>query len=437
MKRTEMVQRTKEILDHLEYAKKKADAARRALSNSLDIRLQCAVWHEKYSSIVKKKKNKNAVTQAGFKVLKQISPFLKCTSSNFKEPRTDILFLYGSNVHKDIVKDLVSKLAQQGISIVEIKDSIIPEKQLKCFVKGTRYPVNDQICLLPSSSYFSYMKYVGLIAPHVSKIVVSFNETSQAGGIVSHICKRLGSVSVNLAHAISVKMPRFSNSPYDHHFVYGKKSKKNIEESNGIIDGEIIPIGALKMDRFFSLPKTHSLTKKVLIVGSWKGHFLDEVMNYMYSQLLRFVKTCSDFSFVYKPHPLEAETRSGYAQKFADIGSCTVISPDSDLLEVLDSVDAVILGWSTVGLEAASRGKATVVFNPCHIPDWLSYKKSGYGVEASSVDELHSAMAKVYDEYDYYRKKAQEFVNLHLSNPGQATDAMCEALLRILDKHRL
>lgn len=446
--RKEMIQKAKEILNYLDFAKKEADSFISRLPNSIDKKLKCALWYRRFSSVLSKKQYKKEKMRV--KVLKSIFFFIHivdCIStflSKFvrlpKKYQADFLFLYGCDVHRDIVKDLVLKLKEKGLKVVEIEEHTLNKvKKIEHLTKGIKYVnIHRDIrsLLISNQLYLSFVNYLGVIVPHMPRIMISFNESSQAAGLISYICKLIGSKSINIAHAISVKTPLFINSPYDYHLVYGEKSKQNIEEGKGLIDGKIIPIGALKMDKLFLIRQNNHnnkfFTKNILIVGSWKGHFLDEVVEYEFTLLSEFVRNNKDFIFLYKKHPLEIGERDHFSKKFCGISNCFVLPPDSDLVEALQSGDIVILGWSAVGLEAAILGKPVIVFNPCKIPDWLSYTESGYGLEVFSIEELNEAINKVYDNYNYYKEKAKKFADIHLSNQGNATDKTYKFLLSIL-----
>ncbi len=435
-KKEEMTKKAEKILNRLYFAKREADSFVDRLPDPIHKRIACSLWHEQFVSVLYEKEKRKNWVMKGLQYLATGTGLLQLRVHQNKEYKSDILILYGSTVHKSIVKELVSMIKKEGVSVVEVKDyALTTTERVQYFMKGMKYLMDKEVHLLSGELYLSFMHYLGVIAPHKPKIVITFKESSSTAGLISYICTLLGSQSVNIAHAVSARTPLYQNSPFDYHLVYGEKSKYNIEEAGGIIDGELIPIGALKMDNLFNQNTSGSFTQKILIVGSWKGHFLDDIVDYMYTLVSEAVKT-SSFTFVYKPHPLEVGKRDAYSKKFR-MPNCVILPPDSDLLQVIDSVDMVVLGWSAVGLEAAIRGKPVIVVNPCNIPDWLSYIESGYGVNVSSAEELHTAIKMVYDNYDYYRRKAQEFVDIHLSNQGKATAETCRFLLNILKKYRI
>lgn len=442
--RKRMIHKARKILDHLNFAKEEADSFVYRFPDSVDKRIRCVLWHEKFSSVLRGEEHEKG--KRGRRVLRRILILMVNCISAFlgsaklpKDYEVDFLFLYNCSVHRDIVKELVSRFKEDGLRVLEIETSLSKTERIANLIKAMKYTLIDEdIRSLPLSekSYQLFMHWLGMIVPHMPKIVISFNESSRAAGLIAYICKLIGSKSVNIAHSISARTPLFLNSPYDYHLVYGEKSKKNIEGGKGIIDGKIIPIGALRMDKFFPASEnTNPFTKKILIVGSWKGHFLDEVVDYMYALLSEFVRTRKDLIFMYKPHPLEVGDKSSFSKKFYGMSNCTVLPASSDLLKVLESVDVVLLGWSAAGLEAAIRGKPIIVVNPCRVPDWLSYVESGYGVEISSIEELNSALTKIYDNYDYYVSRAKEFVDIHLSNQGGATAEAYRFLLTILREY--
>jgi hypothetical protein len=448
-RREEMTKKAQAILENLDFSRREADSFLGTLPGSPDKRIACALWQEKFISLLyrdknkvngklgkhtrgKREKGKENIERTG-KMLKFLTRFTSNLSHDISGRfHTDFLFLYSSSVHRDIVHELVSQM--EGKKIIELEEHTSTTKNIEYILEGLKYMnlAEDVQCILPEKLYVSFVRYMGIITSFMPRVVVTFNESTSAAGIISSICRRMGSVSVNIAHSISAKTPLFQNSPYDYHFVYGEKSKQNIIENNGIIDGEIIPVGALKMDKLFRTHAVQDITKKILIVGSWKGHFLDEIVDYMYTIVSEGVEFMKDLTFVYKPHPLEVGKRNAYVEKFRPFGNCVIIPPDSDLLEVLDSVDMAILGWSAVGLEAAIRRKPVVVMNPCSIPDWLSYRESGFGMEAQTTEDLQKAVATVYENYRYYTEKAREFVGTHLSNPGRASSKTRTILLNLL-----
>jgi hypothetical protein len=450
-KREEMIKKAHVILENLDFSRREADSFIRKLPGSVDRRITCALWQKKFLSLLyrdkkeesgeqgkntrkKREKIKRRKESAG-KTLTLLTKFTPLPSHDRVDQfRTDFLFLYNSSIHRNIVHELISQMS--GKKIIELEEPTSTARTMEYLLKGLKYMnmADDVQGILPEKLYVSLVRYMGIITSFMPRVVVTFNESTSAAGIISSICRRVGSVSVNIAHAISAKTPLFQNSPYDYHLVYGEKSRQNIQKNNGIIDGEIIPVGALKMDRFFRTHPRHEFTKKLLIVGSWKGHFLDEIVDYMYTVVSEGVGLMKDFTFVYKPHPLEVGEKNAYIRKFRPFQNCVIVPPDSDLLEVLDSVDMVILGWSAVGLEAAIRRKPVVVVNPCCIPDWLSYRESGFGVEAQNAEDLPKAVTTVYENYGYYTEKAGEFVGIHLSNPGRTTLETRTLLMNLLNE---
>ena len=449
--REEMTRKAQAILENLDSSRREADSFVRTLPASIDRRIICALWQERFFSLLygdKKGDNKNHVEYVVGRTRKNVKEkinigkvlnFLTRFTSVLPQEKpgrfcTDFLFLYSSSVHRDIVHGLLSKM--EGKKIVEIDEHTTPLKNSEYLLRGLKYmDVAENVqCILPEKLSVSLVRYLGIITSFMPKIVVTFNESTSAAGLISFICRKVGSKSVNIAHSISAKTPLFQNSPYDYHFVYGEKSKQNILENKGIIDGEIVPVGALKIDKFFRTQPQHGITKRILIVGSWKGHFLDEVVDYMYTIVSEAVKSMTDITFVYKPHPLEVGERNAYVEKFRPLKNCTILSPDSDLLAVLDSVDMAVLGWSAVGLEAAAREKPVVVVNPCSIPDWLSYRESGFGVEAETAEDLQKAVAAVYEDYQHCTEKTRKFVKMHLSNPGSASTETRTMLLKLLEQ---
>ena len=433
--RREMKEQAREILDKLYEAKNKADAYLDKVPPHIHDRVKCSLWHEKFSLSLRGVPDGKWINQIQKKIIKKIAYLTGIipSSNHYQHKKGDILFLYGSQVHKDIVNELISRLKDHGLIIGEKEDFKVRKQYIfHALLRGRNVLRNDTISYLSDDLFILFLHYTGLLISHPYDIVVSFNETSTSAGLLSYLCSILGCVSVNIAHAVSVKSPLFQNSPYDYHLVFGEKSKSNIEECQGIVEGEIVPIGALKMDPFFKKETCQKLNNRILVVGSWKGHFLDEILEYVYSIMAQFVKKTTDYSFIYKPHPLEVGRKQAFAQKFDGLPNCEIISPYSNLCQVLDSVDMVMLGWSSVGLESAARGKPVIVVNPCNIPDWLSYTESGFGVEATSRDEILKAVHHIYNNYEQYRHKADEFVRLHLSNREHATDSACEFLLEIL-----
>lgn len=444
-KKEKITQKNKVILDHLDFAKKEANSFVHGLPENTDRRIICALWYEKFSSLLseQKKTKKNLarrIMQSGIKCISNFSRPL--TVNTYK---TDFLFLYSYCVHQDIVKELISTL-KKNHTVTEIEESTSGKlKRIEYFIKGIKYTVKGMRYLdmirdieafpLSEKLYLSLVHYLGIITSYRPQIVITFNESSPNAGLTSYVCRLTGAISVNIAHAIVAKTPFYQNSPYDYYLVYGEKSKQNIEENEGIINGKVVAIGALKMDEFFKNQyHRDKFTKKILIVGSWKGHFLDEAVNNLYAIVSEAVKNIEDITFLYKPHPLEVGEKNVYSRKFYRMRNCVVLQPDSDLLTVLKSVDMVILGWSAVGLEGAILGKPVIVVNPGEIPDWLFYVESGFGVEVSSAEEMRIAITKIYDNYDYYAAKAREFVNLHLSNQGTANAETHKFLITILKK---
>jgi len=448
MTNLEMIRDTEEILHHLEYAKLKADTFIDELPGSIDKKLLCALWYERFSDILMRRK-KDKIKNFIFNTIKKVIEYVTLFRPQFKKNRkfkNDFVFIFGSAVHRMIVKELIAKLRDYGFSIVEYEDyNLNIYEKFKYMIIGIKHIQlkKSDILLLSPNLFFSLLFFCGLLSHYRPKITICFNETTPKAGLLSHVCEMTHSKSVNIAHAISAKTPLRQNSPFDYHIVYGEKSKKNIIENNGIVDGEIVSLGALKMDKYFKDTKSKkqryiknidkNSEKKLLIVGSWKGHFLDDTLDHMYTFLSEFAQNHPDLSFIYKPHPLEVGSRNAYSLKFSQLKNCTIIPPESNLLKTIDSVDIVLLGWSAVGLEAAIRKKPVIVVNPCNVPDWLSYIESEYGLEIKSFRELESAIKEIYRDYDYYCRKAEEFVELHLENKGKACEEIYTFLIKILD----
>ena len=424
----------KDNLKNLEKAAKFADIKIEGLPEKLDIRLKAAWWYwffvnyyrNHIISILRK------ITEFVIIVLNKI--FYRFIYEHNKES-VDVLYLPGHDVHTEITKYLDDLLREAKYKTESVRIDRRSSKY-KVDSKNITYHMFHNIEL-----YYLACRYNRILNKFAPQVVITFMESSVAAGIIAYLGKLKNIIIVNIAHALTPATPRYKIAVFDYYFVYGKKSKENILKINSFIDGEILLIGALRLDNFFlnsnTSLKRNKKRKKIFFASQWKDPFLKGFREKPCKILKEIISSNENYDLIIKKHPLETTNNDHFIDKmFSSLDRCRIYSGNSDLKPLLLQSDIAVIMWSVVGLEAAILGKPVIVVNPEGLPDWFNYVESGFAMECRNTIELQSAIERIYDNYDEYVKKAKSFVDMHLSNQGCTTKKAFDTIKNILNNVR-
>ena len=158
-------------------------------------------------------------------------------------------------------------------------------------------------------------------------------------------------------------------------------------------------------------------------------------------QLVRAVvsalKELPDKQLVIKLHPDESiET---YHEILTSIGKDrAIVCRDVNLYELLNACELLLVGDSTVGLEAMLFDKPVIVVNFTGSPSVMGYAESGAALGIYKEGDLVSAARKalydsqVREELEQNRKK---FINKHIYKAnGQASKRVAELIIQLIEK---
>jgi hypothetical protein len=171
---------------------------------------------------------------------------------------------------------------------------------------------------------------------------------------------------------------------------------------------------------------------RLVLLVSQNREFLnpDPYRWFVYASILAAVRALPDVRLVVKLHPRETDSLTRECFGVLPSGLCAV-TPDYRLGTLLEASDAVIIKWSTVGLQAVERGRPVVVINykgdgavvPCAV--------EGAALSVEDPGALSDALrAALYDEdvRAELRRRGTVFLERYLSpNDGRAAERIADA----------
>jgi hypothetical protein len=171
---------------------------------------------------------------------------------------------------------------------------------------------------------------------------------------------------------------------------------------------------------------------RLVLLVSQPREFLnpDPYRRFVYASVLAAIRALPGVRLVVKLHPRETDSLTCECFSVLPGGICAV-TPEYRLSTLIDASDAVVITWSTVGLQAVERGRPVVVVNykgdgpvvPCAVAG------AALSVEepAALADALRSAL---YDESvpAELRRRGAVFLEHYLSpNDGRAAERIADA----------
>jgi hypothetical protein len=171
---------------------------------------------------------------------------------------------------------------------------------------------------------------------------------------------------------------------------------------------------------------------RLLLLVSQNREFLnpDPYRRFVYASILDAMRALPDVRLVVKLHPRETDSLTRECFSALPKHMCAV-TPDYHLSTLLEASDAVVIKWSTVGLQAVERGRPVVVVNykgdgavvPCAV------EGAALSVEepAALADALRAALYDPEVRAELGRRRAV-FLERYLSpNDGRAAERIADA----------
>lgn len=185
----------------------------------------------------------------------------------------------------------------------------------------------------------------------------------------------------------------------DKYLMWGGKWLEQFKDATPKLAEKSEVIGMLRTDNCVQLNQNakvewcfekHASAKKVFLFATQPPAYIPKILT---EDFIRLAKERHDDLFLIKPHPREKDLKWYYDLIERYQVSNVVVSKD-DLYYLIAISDAVLVNYSTVGIEALYFKKPLIVFD-YQKQDLAGFNKQGIASMASSYDELVSLLNNV------------------------------------------
>ncbi len=177
--------------------------------------------------------------------------------------------------------------------------------------------------------------------------------------------------------------------------VWGNLTKVNLIEVCAYSADSIKVVGQIRTDVIPALKRKFaekSDQRMYTVLFASQPFFDQSLRKRMYSDVNKASQNLEDVKFIHKPHPGETDW-SFFDDIDKDLGF-KVQRTDEDLYLIMAQVDAVVTGFSTVGIEATYFDRDIIVMD-YQRDDLAGYVKDQIALQATNHEELFSYVARL------------------------------------------
>ncbi len=267
-----------------------------------------------------------------------------------------------------------------------------------------------------------YAEYI--IEKYKPKILLTFLDNSVLSVFLRKKMKSYGNV-INIAHGVTSDNHLFSMFDFDYVFIFGKSSLKNIKR-NPVRFGntKAVLTGSIFINKDFTLLPNKERTN-ILFFSSWIPEQVREVVLRNFEVFREYAAQHQEYKFFIKLHPLE--DRSVWEKRAEGVANIDILDQRVDFKEALRSVSLVLHQWSNASIEAALLNRPSISINTGNVSDDYLCCEEFFLPRATDVRSLHERISTVFNDYDYYVGKCEEYASYHLEN-RYAIDYVCDCI---------
>ncbi len=232
---------------------------------------------------------------------------------------------------------------------------------------------------------------------------------------------------------------RFANTL---HFLEDEKLKNSLIESGFDASTLLVtgnPIFDESLQKSLEQKNLSNNNKRILFAPSTlyeHGFWNKEQRDFSVTEIVKEIHKINDkISIIVKIHP-STSILYEYKSLVDKIDSSILVYQEGDIREFLEDIDLVItFVFSSAEVYAIIARKPIVICNFFHSkPDILV--KKGLAIECTDPSKLVESIEKANDILDY-DKKRNDFIDEFLYKPdGRASERICDAILKLLNKNQ-
>lgn len=271
---------------------------------------------------------------------------------------------------------------------------------------------------------------VQILRRYRPRVLVTFEENNVNGALHGYVGRRFGVPVVAVAHAYSAGQTR-RDSPFDYHVVFGRASADNIRRMNGVIDGDILPLGSPLHDEVVRRPDEPPTPTRhrILLISNCPLPGREAAWRQEFVLLRDVLERFPTYHFLFKPH--YSEDASVPAAVLGPLGNVSFAPRDARLDGCVDRTGAAVMlhyPFSNAGFEVMLGRRPLMIFNKDGWSDSFGFVARGVP-EARTADRLAELLAGV----DAVPSSClDEMRDDYFANLGRASEAVAELLGRVM-----